>query len=292
LGIVITVMNMKGGVGKTTVATHFAGIAARVSLGAVKPQRVLAIDYDPQFNMSQALLTSAEYFRLEQKRRTTLAILADDGSEIDPFQLNVAGNHNPPLPSKISVNIFKNQFNNGILDLVPSTLDLMYVALGRANNNIAKMEERFAKFIKLARDDYDLIVIDCHPAGSVFTDTSLKNSDHVLIPVAPQRYAVRGIGLMMEFIEAKRVGSHRAKPHILFNHVPRSGTSQLEIDVRANRKFAPHCLTNSLKKYSAFSDPSEGTGFVWSSSKPYSDEAYLNLVRVATELMNRINAEE
>jgi len=292
VAVVVTVMNMKGGVGKTTVAMHFAGMVARYPLGNPKPKRVLAIDYDPQFNMSQAFLPSKRYFQLEAEKKTTLSILTDDGAEIDPFRLNVAGNHTPPLPKDVTVNVHSNTHSGGHLDLVPSTLDLMYVALGRVNNHIEKMEERFAKFIDQAKKDYDLIVIDCHPAGSVFTDTSLKNSDHVVIPVAPQRFALRGIGLMMEFIEARGVGNHRAKPHILFNSVPRTGISPVETDIRTNKKFAPHCLTNTLRKFSAFSDPAEGTGFVWNSGKPYSGEAFQNLSRVSTELLNRIQAEE
>ena len=49
MGVVITVMNMKGGVGKTTVAMHLAGAAARYVFNN-KHRNVLAIDYDPQFN--------------------------------------------------------------------------------------------------------------------------------------------------------------------------------------------------------------------------------------------------
>jgi chromosome partitioning protein len=54
MATVLTVMNMKGGVGKTTVACHFAGIAAREALGRPSASKVLLIDYDPQFNASQS----------------------------------------------------------------------------------------------------------------------------------------------------------------------------------------------------------------------------------------------
>jgi chromosome partitioning protein len=82
----------------------------------------------------------------------------------------------------------------------------MYVALGRGDAQTQAMEERFEKFIAEASTLYDLVFLDCHPAGSLFTKTSLRNSDHVLIPVMLQRYAVRGIGLMMNFIAAKKAG--------------------------------------------------------------------------------------
>jgi chromosome partitioning protein len=49
-------------------------------------------------------------------------------------------------------------------------------------------------------------------------------------------------------------------------------------------------MTNTLKKFKAFSEPEGGTGFVWASGKPYSTEAFLNLLRVAEELMGRVGA--
>jgi chromosome partitioning protein len=61
VGIVINVMNMKGGVGKTTVAMHLAGVCSRYAINN-KPRKILAIDYDPQFNMSQAFLAPKTYF--------------------------------------------------------------------------------------------------------------------------------------------------------------------------------------------------------------------------------------
>ncbi len=55
MGTVVTVMNMKGGVGKTTVAMHLGGVFARFRVQD-RSRKVLLIDYDPQFNLSQSLL--------------------------------------------------------------------------------------------------------------------------------------------------------------------------------------------------------------------------------------------
>jgi chromosome partitioning protein len=205
VGVVITVMNMKGGVGKTTVAMHLAGICCRYAINQ-KPRKVLAIDYDPQFNLSQAFLAPKAYFALEAKRKTTLSILLDDDTDLNPYQLQVPGSHTPPKIIDIATRIYN--YTNAHLDIIPSTLDLMYVALGQATVQTKPMEERFEKFIAQCKKDYDLVVIDCHPASSLFTKTSLRNSDHVLIPVIPQRYAQRGIGLMMNFIKAKLLVRH------------------------------------------------------------------------------------
>jgi chromosome partitioning protein len=49
-------------------------------------------------------------------------------------------------------------------------------------------------------------------------------------------------------------------------------------------------MTNTLKKFKAFSEPEGGAGFVWESGKPYSTEAFVNLLRVAEELLVRVGA--
>src|SRR6266852_4159284 len=116
----------------------------------------------------------------------------------------------------------------------------MYVALGTSTGSIAVIEARFKKFIDQARKQYDAVFIDCHPAGSMLTKTSLQNSDHVLIPVADQSYASRGVALMTRFIESNRIGKVSPAVHILFNLMPRSGPSpSAEKDIR--KQYGPLC---------------------------------------------------
>ena len=67
MGTVVTVMNMKGGVGKTTVTMHIGGLIGR-RLIEKKRRKVLLIDYDPQFNLSQAFIPPKDYFLLEKAR--------------------------------------------------------------------------------------------------------------------------------------------------------------------------------------------------------------------------------
>jgi chromosome partitioning protein len=282
-------MNMKGGVGKTTVTVNLAGILTRYVIGGKPALNVLMIDYDPQFNLSQAYLESSKYFALEKARKTTLAVLMDDATVLNPYQIQVPGNHKPPSVSSLTTSIYRQAGSRGRLDIVPSTLNLMYVALGQATTKTDPIEERFAKFIEEARAAYDLVLIDCHPAGSLFTKTSLTNSDHVLIPVMPQKYAVRGIGLMMEFIKAKKVGTSGPEPIILFNATSRKGVEAEESSIRSNPKYAAYCLPSTLKYFKAFGDAEEGRHFVWQSTKPYSTTAFNNLMSVARDFRARIN---
>lgn len=285
--MVVTVMNMKGGVGKTTACMHLASIAAAMEFTKGKSRRVLVIDYDPQFNLSQSLLPSKKYFELEREKKTILSVLLEDDVALDPYTIQVPGSSIPPSVDDIKASVLSYS-HGGILDIVPSTLNLMYVALGQAATSVKPLEDRFGKFINECRKKYDLILIDCHPAGSVFTKTSLRNSDHVLIPVAPQRYSVRGIGLMMEFIESKKQGGNGAVPHILFNLTPRVGVLKEEASIRANPKYSAYCMQSSLKKYSAFAELDEGNGYLWQNRKPYSSSAWANAYTVTSEFLTRL----
>lgn len=288
MGKVVTVMNMKGGVGKTTVAMHVAGAMARFRHNGLEgTKRILMIDYDPQFNLSQAHLSSTVYFDLESQRKTTLAILVDDDSDLDPYEIQVPGNHNPPSVKALRSEII-NFGDGGCLHIVPSTLDLMYLALGQSTHQLKPLEERFAKFILECRNEYDLVIIDCHPAGSIFTKTSLRNSDAVLIPVVPEKFAARGIGLMLKFIQAKKQGTVGPEPHILFNRTSRGGPSSIETAIRTNAAYGKYCLAGTMKKFGAFAEPEEGKGFVWFSKKPYSAEARRNAINITAEFVKKI----
>lgn len=287
MGKVVTVMNMKGGVGKTTVSMHLAAASVAWGFNDKAPRKVLVIDYDPQFNLSQSFLAPKAYYALEAKKKTILSVLTEDEDNLDPYHLQVPGNENPPSVDDIATRVLTPaKFRS--LDLVVSTLDLMYVALGQADGSLKPMEARFSKFMAECRNNYDLIIIDCHPAGSIFTKTSLRNSDFVVIPVMPQKYAVRGIGLMMSFIEAKKQGAKGPQPIILFNNVPRVGIAKEETSIRNDAKLGPLCMVNSMKKYTAFTEPENGAGFAWQSKKAYSSEATGNIYKVCKEFLETV----
>lgn len=280
---VITVMNMKGGVGKSTVAAHLAGALAVYQFGG-KRRKVLAIDYDAQFNLSQMYISRDTYVKLEEARKTSLSILQDNELVLNPYELQVPGNLNPPEPDALAHKQYA--FPVGGLDIIPSTLDLMYVALGQTMARTAPLEERFRKFIAASKKIYDVIVIDCHPAGSILTKTALQNSDHVVIPVAPSPFAARGVSLMMRFLEANRIGPSGASPHILFN-LEGAQASLSQIDIRGNAHFSKYCLASVLRESTFFARPVGGEEFVWWSGRPHHRRAASRLYAVVDEIVTR-----
>ena len=288
MATVVTVMNMKGGVGKTTVAAHIGGMLATYLFGG-KRRNVLLIDYDAQFNLSQAWLPTRTYVDLETRRKTTLSILVDDPTSLNPYHLQVPDNAVPPRVADLAHVVYHPTSWRGKLAIVPSTLDLMFVALAEPDQKTQVMEERFAKFIAAAREDFDVVIIDCHPAGSLFTKTALRNSDHVIIPVVPERYSIRGVGLMMRFIDEKKPSLRAPVPHILFNRMPRAGVASQERAIRGDSHYTAKCLNETMRLFKVFSDPEEGSGFAWYSGKPHSTRALQNLHNVTTEIVTRLN---
>lgn len=131
-----------------------------------------------------------------------------------------------------------------------------------------------------------MIVVDCHPAGSILTKTALQSSDHVIIPVTPSPFAARGVSLMMQFMAANRVGSSGPLAHILFNMEGRQPSSS-QLDIRGNAHFAKYCLAASLERFKAFSDPIGGANFVWFSGASHSGRARSNLTSVVGEIIAR-----
>lgn len=283
MGQILTVMNMKGGVGKTTISCHLAIMAAKYKINGKGPLRVLLVDYDPQFNASQTVIPPSDYTQLEKDNKTTLSILMDHPSQIDPFEIYSHEFGKSPTPSDLA---FKTPFGPGQLDIVVSTMDLMYVALGQPSRSLTPMKERFSSFMRQSKAAYDLVVIDCHPAGSVFTQTSLQNSDHVLIPVKPELYSLRGVRLMKRFIDGRGPQQAAVTPHIVFNYT--EGLSDTEKQIRANATFGPMCLGPTINRSDHLKHPNGGKNFMWDTKTAYWVTCRNNVTAVFTELFKRM----
>lgn len=207
----------------------------------------------------------------------------DDPSSIDPFSIYA---HDYAKAPKLADLIYETPFGPGKLDIVVSTLDLMYVALGQPARSLTPMKERFSGVIRQAKKAYDLVIIDCHPAGSVFTQTSLQTSDHVIIPVKPERYALRGVGLMKRFIDGRGPQSPAITPHILLNYT--EGASDTETQIRAHATFGPMCLTATVDRSDHLKYPNNGTRFMWDTRTAYWITCRNNMRTVISEIYQRI----
>lgn len=186
---VISVLNMKGGVGKTTICLNLAHALA------TRQKKVLIIDFDPQANASGGLLTFDEY----EKHRGSRKVISDIFTDLE----KIVGPVSKKIPQLLTLDDMKMRARHfppqGCIDLVPSELELSHV-LERSGGS--SLEDRLKLMLKGKKQQYDFVLIDCGPTYSVLTNNALKASDYVLIPVKPDPFSARGIPMLLSKIEA------------------------------------------------------------------------------------------
>ncbi|MBW2672898.1 MAG: ParA family protein [Deltaproteobacteria bacterium] len=184
MAIAVSLINMKGGVGKTTLATQLAHAADNRDL------RVLAVDLDPQANLSQALLSPDKYAKHIRDKKPTVVQLFE--KYVPPTE-----EYASPRPIDIGEIILKKAgyWAKTSLDLIPSRLELSHTL-----KNPTGKERRLAKALSKVTSDYDLILIDCAPTESILTEAAYHASRYVLVPVKPEYLATIGLPLLARSI--------------------------------------------------------------------------------------------
>ncbi len=188
----VCLLNMKGGVGKTTLAANLAWHTYRQG-----HRRVLLIDFDPQFNASQYLM-DFDVYKTHVKANGTIASLL-----IESPDLRLEGKKKPKSAKKSVVRIENGEEDGGYLDLLPSQLELSFVV-----KNPAQMEFRLEKILEQLRPDYDYIFVDGAPTDSVLTTMALTASNFLLTPVRPDRFSILGFGNLLQTVASFREKSN------------------------------------------------------------------------------------
>jgi chromosome partitioning protein len=183
MAVTVSLINMKGGVGKTTIASQLAHAADR-------DLRVLAVDLDPQSNLSQSVMGPHDYVNHLKHKRPTIAQVFEE-------YIPAGGEHGTPRPIDLDDVIVKKAgyWSNSTLDLIPSRLEL-----SRTLKNPTGKERRLAKALARIGDRYDLILIDCAPTESILTDAAYFASRYVVVPVKPEFMATIGLPLLARSI--------------------------------------------------------------------------------------------
>jgi len=161
---IVAVCNHKGGVGKTTSAVNLAAAFAETG------KRVLLVDLDPQGHA------------------TTHLGVQSDGLELLNALQGAAGLPVPSTPTKG-------------LDLVPAGPSL---AVARQRFSEVMGAELLARSFARTQGAWDIVFIDCPPSLDVLTFNALRLSQHVVIPVEVNRFALTSLSQMQETLEAAR----------------------------------------------------------------------------------------
>jgi chromosome partitioning protein len=166
MGRIIAIANQKGGVGKTTTAINLSACLAE------KGKKVLAVDIDPQGNM-----TSGLGLEKEAVDKTIYDLMIGDAS-IDDV-------------------IYKEVIEN--LDILPTDINLSGAEIeliGTDNKEFIIRNE-----VHKVKDQYDFVIIDCPPALSVLTINAMTTADSVLVPIQCEYYALEGLSQLIHTIE-------------------------------------------------------------------------------------------
>lgn len=198
---VVSFMNMKGGVGKTTIAVNVA-----YGLAALHDRKVLMVDVDPQFNATQCLVDDDAYLaHLSDPNKATI-------KDIFVPQLaapvrTTSGMGKVPSRKQISLNdcilsIYDGDHppgfakrGKGKLDLIPSTLELVEI-----QNSPRQTEVKLKSFLREKCQGYDYVIIDCPPTISIFTEAAILASEKYVVPIKPDPLSVLGLPLLERYI--------------------------------------------------------------------------------------------
>lgn len=191
---VVSVINYKGGVGKTTVT---ANIAAQL---AWTGRRVLMIDLDAQTNLTFSFLRVSEWEEDYASNRTIKTLF--DGL-MQGQSGSLANLIIQPERTRVALR------GNGQLDLICSHLGLINVDLELATllgggsmrqikQNFIKVHRRLYDALQqLNPDEYDIVIIDCPPNFNIVTKTAIVASDCILVPTRPDFLSTLGIDYLI-----------------------------------------------------------------------------------------------
>lgn len=182
---VISLLNMKGGVGKTTVAVNLAAYLARDH-----GKRVLLVDLDPQTNASLSVMPEKAWSKWADEHGTMADIL-----EIDRRHKKSADDR-----SKLERCIIKDVLPDiPGLDLIPSHLKLTFLDLDLASR--PGRERILSRKLKKVLEQYDVIICDCPPNLQTATQNALYASDWFLVPMQPDFLSSIGLDLLLDRLD-------------------------------------------------------------------------------------------
>jgi len=255
LGPVIAVANQKGGVGKTTTSINLAA-----SLAALD-KRILLVDLDPQGNSTSGLGVDKE-----QVASGTYDVLMGENTLAD---------------SMIATDCER-------LSLLPASMDLAgaEVELVSEIGRELRLHQAFASYVGPA---FDYVFIDCPPALSLLTVNALTASDHVMVTLQTEFYAMEGLTQLMDSIRRIRqaLNAELAMDGILLTMVDRRNnlSTLVEQDVRAY--FGSQVYEEVIPRNVRLSEaPSYGVPVMYHDVRSKGAQAYL---AVAKEFMHRRN---
>jgi chromosome partitioning protein len=183
MGVVVAVTNMTAGVGKTTLSANIGHC-----LSFLHNKKVLLVDVDPQFNLTQYCMKEDEYEQIgtDKTQGTVFDILVPDSMSVPKLISSTSGRKKK---------VFTCSVRHG-LDLVPSSMKL----IDFIDQQKSGSEKLLSKYLEGQKGKYDFILIDCPPTSTILSRAAYLSSDAYVIPMGMDYFSVMGITLLQKGI--------------------------------------------------------------------------------------------
>lgn len=237
---IISIVNQKGGVGKTTSAISLSGF-----LG--KTKRVLLIDLDPQGNA-----TSNAGIDKRQLKKTVKDLLLEDNIKAQECIVETSKG----------------------FDIVGSNLDVANTEI----NMIGKFNREYILKSKIEKLDYDYVIIDCSPSLSIMTLNALVCSNIALTPLEAHMFAVEGIESLMTTIEIVRQVNSQIEHKFFITKFDRRIKQFEEIEKNLRNSLEDNMLRTKIRVDNAIRNAQNEIKTIWEIKNCKSANDYEELV--------------
>ena len=251
MGRIIAITNQKGGVGKTTTAINLAACLAE------KGKKVLAIDIDPQGNMTSGLGVNKKAVT-----HTVYELLIGDCSLEDCFMKSAMED----------------------LMVVPSNMNLAAAEIELIG--IENKEYILNQEVDKMKDDYDFIVIDCPPSLNTLTINAMTTADTVLVPIQCEYYALEGLSQLMHTIDLvkKRLNPSLEIEGVVFTMFDARTNLSLEVVENVRRNLKQNIYNSIIPRNVKLAEaPSHGLPINLYDSRSSGAEGYRDLAEEVIE---------
>ena len=257
-GSIISVINQKGGVGKTTTVINLATALAK------KGKKILVIDLDPQGNATTGLGKSNN----DEEKSVYNLLIGKTSAQSTIQESSVPG-----------------------LDLIGSNVNLSGLEIETANdaNRAFLLKEILSKENELCFNKYENIFIDCPPSLSLLTIMSLVSADELLIPLQTEFFALEGITQLVKTIDRIKanLNPELGIRGVLLTMFDKRNKLSLQVDVEARKHFKDKVYKTVVPRNVRLSEaPSHGMPCLIYDKNCSGSKSYINL---AEEFINQSN---
>jgi chromosome partitioning protein len=264
--VVLSCVNLKGGVGKTAIAVNFA------SHCGIHGLRTLLVDLDPQTNATLSCISPQAWEKHATEKGTVANLLG-------VRQHTSAEGKEKTAADVIMSGVFKN------VDLIPCHLDLFTIDLDMSA--ATARETRLRRALKDVLPLYDIIICDCPPNLTIPTQNALAVSTHYLVPVSPDFLSGIGVGLLMGRVAKLSTELENAIVHagIVISRVGRASTFRAQTVQTLRLQFKEMVLATEIVERSAVAESASRNVSVFDSED---EKAIDEFHRLGVEILDKL----